>query len=493
LVVALGVATVLFAGGGALPPLGACLVLAVPLTLCMNRFVFFPNEVGLTAEAATLFTAIVAWRSESPVLGPMVLALLVGLLDGRHWERRAFVRMSYNSGSQALTVLATAAVFGPLTSVTGTSATGLLVAAVLAALVYVVVETTCGVVLVVLLGEPVPLALRQQLPANALAVPLAVFGAVVALVVTATGSWLPALVLVPTAFVPEVVAAGWRRTRWRCEVLIAVALGALSVTVLLDEVSTGTRVGGAVGIATLVGLLGADARPLRRRSVFPSAALVLAAAAGFASAPWLVGVCGVGVVVALVVQERRGDALWSVPLLLTAWTLAEVVDAVRLPAGLVTVVGITAIVAAVATWGALPWPSRVVGPWGAGRAGWFPVVALAILSATCVAAGAAAAASWVVVPTLLSARIALVAAGGALACAAATVRQWRFARDARRRDAGWLGLGAVPLVASVVSPAGDEAGLVVAAALVTLSVAVVVGLRCARSVQRAQDRVESPA
>jgi hypothetical protein len=485
LVLGVGAALLLLARGEALPPLGACLVLALPLTLCMNRFVFFANEVGATAEAATLFTAIVVFRSESPVLGPVLLALLVGALDGGHWARRAFVRMSYNSGSQALTVLVAAALFGPLVSLTGASVVGQLAAALLTAVAYVAVETAFGVALVVLLGEGFGLAARHQVRTNALAVPLAGFGALIALAVVATGSWWPALALVPTAFVPELALVGSRRIGRRGDlIVVGVLVACASVVLAVDGLTTAPGLGLAAGTTMLGILVAADARPRNGRALLPAAALVLAAGtgAGAASAapPGVVVACVGAVVVAVLAAPRLGDALWSVPLLVTVTMLVTVVGSLARWTGILTVAGVTATVVAVATWGSLPWSSRVVGPWAARRSRASPLVVLAASSFVCLGA----AVWWVVDPTRGAARLALVVAGATLACAAAAVRQWRFAPRARRRDAGWLALGVVPLLAFVLGDSADGHWLVIEAALVTVSIALAVAGACARSVLR---------
>ncbi len=493
LVVALFMCGWLLADDVALPPLGVCAVLALPLTLCMNRFVFFPNEVGVTAEAATLFAAIVGFRSESPLLGPMLLALLVGVLDGRHWERRAFLRMSYNSGSQALTVLAAAYVFGEFTSAAGSSGATLLAASVLGAMVYVTVETGLGVVLVVMLGEPVRTALRHQLPVNALALPLALFGAVTALTVAPTSWWLVGLALVPTAVVPELVLVGMRRAAPRRRVLGALGIASCALVVLVADVLVrGSALGGLVGIVALALLLGADGRPPLRRCLPPSAVLVLATAAGFASASWLVAVCAATLLAllgAVAAGGRLVEAVWSLPLALAGSTVAAAAGASALPPGLPIVIGVTGVVAAAATWGSLPWTSRILAPWGARRGRRWPIALLAgvssvsLLSSTwCLATGAP-----------LAKHLAVAAAAAALACATAGVRQWRFAPAARRRDGVLLAIGGVVVAALMVSGSATSGGVVAAVCVAAVAIAVTVAMACAKAVRRAGNDLHEQA
>jgi hypothetical protein len=246
--------------GAALPALGICLLLAVPVAICMNRFVLFTNEVGATAEAAVLFAALVLFRDDAVVLGPLVIALLVGPLDANHWERRSFVRMAYNSGSQALTTLVCVAVFVPLSDGFGSSWPGVTAAAAVAVLPYILVETAFGVTLVVLRGERTGPAVRHQLPVNALALVLALYGAGVALLVPAVGWWCVPVLLVPVAFVPELTFALLRTRRWSgprpwstAVVVAATVLGAIALASAIPVADVGT-LGALLVIAVLIGL-----------------------------------------------------------------------------------------------------------------------------------------------------------------------------------------------------------------------------------------------
>jgi hypothetical protein len=132
LVAALALVAALLLGGAPLPAPGLLLVLAIPLALCMNRYLFFPNEVGVTADAAVIFAAMVACRGDAQWLGPLAVALLVGPLDARHWGARAFTRKAYNSGSTTLVTAAGLAVFVPLTGALGTGWAATIAAAAIA-------------------------------------------------------------------------------------------------------------------------------------------------------------------------------------------------------------------------------------------------------------------------------------------------------------------------------------------------------------------------
>ena len=198
------------------------------LALCMNRFVFFPNETGVTADAAVLFAAMVAFGGDAAWLGPLCLALLVGPLDAKHWGTRSFARMAYNSGSTALATAAGLAVFVPLAHTLGSGWTAALGAVAASAVPYVVTESVLGVVLLVLLGEPPVLrcAIRFHPPSSrsrshSRARPAG-------LAALDVGWWCAFLLLLPMPWVPEltvrrgaaagafVVADGARLARpWR--------------------------------------------------------------------------------------------------------------------------------------------------------------------------------------------------------------------------------------------------------------------------------------
>jgi len=86
------------------PRPGLLLVFAIPLALCMNRYLCFPNEVGVTADAAILFAAMVAFPGRCAVgsvhsCSPFFAGPLDAPSLGGH---AAYTRMAFNSGSTAL-------------------------------------------------------------------------------------------------------------------------------------------------------------------------------------------------------------------------------------------------------------------------------------------------------------------------------------------------------------------------------------------------------
>jgi hypothetical protein len=536
LVLACGTTVAALGAGAALPSLGVCFALAVPLALCMNRFVFFPNEVGVTAEAAVLFAAIVAFRAESPFLGPLVLAFLVGVLDARHWERRAFVRMAYNSGSQALTVLVAVVAFGPMERWCGSSGIALVLAAGMAAVPYVVVETVFGVTLMVLLGEPARVAVRQQVPANMLALPLAAFGAVAGLLVTGIGPWLGALLLVPTPLVPEVVLVGVRRKRWNgaragwAALVVAIGAGGVALASSVPTVAPATLA--ALGALSL--LLGADARVGRDHPVPRSAVPAIVAVSVLVPGGWMVAVCAaaavlatgsawwvsrrgpggapavalaaggaafaagvglaptarsamatllaasvVGIVFLLVTTRKPVSVLWSVPLVAASAGVMVLARSSSDADGPVVLLLVVVVAGSASTWGALPWSSRYLGPWGGRRTRAFAVGVLAGAS-LCTAS---ACAWWAITGATGAAEAVTASALVVILLATTAVRQWRFAPFRRRRDIAVLaGAGACLLGAG---PFGARtAGWSVVASLAAVAAAGAVALGCMRRAGR---------
>ncbi len=539
LVLACGTTVALLGAGAARPSLGVCFALAVPLALCMNRFVFFPNEVGVTAEAAVLFAAVVAFRAESPVLGPLVLALLVGVLDARHWERRAFVRMAYNSGSQALTVLVAVAAFGPMERWCGSSGVALVLAAGMAAAPYIAVETAFGVTLMVLLGEPARVAVRQQVPANMLALPLAAFGAVAGLLVTGVGPWLGALLLVPTPLVPEVVLVGVRRKRWNraragwIALMVAIGAGGVALASTVPAVAPVTLA--TLGALSL--LLGADARAGRGHPVPRSVVPVIVAASVLVPGRWTVVVCAaaavlatgsawwasrrgrgaagavalaaggaafaagvglsptarsamatliaasvVGIVFLLLTTGKPVSVLWSVPLVAASAGVTVLARSSSDAEGPVVLLLVAVVAGSASTWGALPWSSRYLGPWGGRRT---PAFAVGVLAGASLCT-AVACAWWVITGASGAAETVTASALVVILLATTAVRQWRFAPFRRRRDiavltgAGACLLGAGPLGAC-------EAGWSVVASIAAVAAAGAVALGCVRAARPVAD------
>ena len=515
LAVALLVTVALLLAGASLPPAGVLLLLAVPLALCMNRFVFFPNEVGVTADAAVIFAAVVGLRGDAVWLGPLLVALLVGPLDARHWEQRAFVRMAYNSGSTALVTLAGVAVFVPAADALGGSGPALVGAAAVAVIPYVLVESVLGVVLVVLQGEPTGSAVRHQLPVNTVAVPLALFGAGIGLATAALG-WWAALLLLPVPAVPELllveVPRRWRgRPAWWTGVLAT----ALVITVLAAALPHPHLVPAAllVGFAALLGLESrVSARdPVPALVALPvvatvavvpgdarflagtGAALVATAvawAAGRARTPgyaWpltavgalagiglyallapgqpnaqaaaaLIAVVLAGLACLAVTQWRRATAAWCAPIIAVTAAGASLVAVLDGPGVVICSALIALVLAGAAAWGAPVWRSRVL---GRSASGWSATARAAILLIGLVLATSGAV---MVALTTGDARVAwmLVAVAGSeieVALALHGVRQWRFVPRRRARDlavlgaVGALAIGVYPAVAHAHGPA----------------------------------------
>ena len=146
--VAIGAALVV--AGSPLPRPVPVLVLAVFVVVAANRFVFFPTEIAVTAEAAVLVAAIVAFRHDSALVGPWCVAFLTGPLDLLHWRQRSFVRMAYNAGNRMIATVAGAATFAVVFDSRGVAPDGFRLAAagLGAAIVFASVEGVVGVVLV---------------------------------------------------------------------------------------------------------------------------------------------------------------------------------------------------------------------------------------------------------------------------------------------------------------------------------------------------------
>lgn len=196
--VPIGCGIALLVRGEQLPAAGPVLVLALLAALAVNRSVFFPSEQAATAEVAIVLAAVTGFASTAVWLGPLAVALLLGPLDMSHWERRSFVRMAYNAGNRgAAGVTATA------TFVAVGNRAGVGVAAVTAALAFVVVDLAVSTALLVVQGTPVRVAIPRVATIDRFALPLALSGAAIGFLVDALGWWAVALALAPLAFVPE--------------------------------------------------------------------------------------------------------------------------------------------------------------------------------------------------------------------------------------------------------------------------------------------------
>ena len=184
---AIGAALII--SGRPLPQPVPVLALAVFVVFAVNRFAFFPTELAVTAEAAVLVAAVVAFRHDSPLVGPWCVAFLAGPLDLLHWRQRSFIRMAYNAGNRMVATLAGAATFlalshlgavdvGVLHLGGASPGAGIAGAALGASLVFALVEGAVGVVLLRLRnGESWPRAACIEFPMELLTVPLAMIGA----------------------------------------------------------------------------------------------------------------------------------------------------------------------------------------------------------------------------------------------------------------------------------------------------------------------------
>jgi hypothetical protein len=447
--VALALVVPLFARGEVLPDAGLLLVLAIPLAMCMNRYLFFPNEIGVTADAAVLFAAIVAFDHQAPWLGPLCLALLVGPLDARHWGARAWTRMAYNSGSTAITTAAGCAAFAVLSTAFGSGWEATLGAAALAAVPYVIVELVLGVGLVSLLGERAADALRHQAPLVAIALPLSIVGAIAGLLALDVGWWSAVLVLLPVPFVPELAFVVLRR-RSRAARVAAAGL----VLFVVSLVVTGP-LQVVVALLALALLAGAECR-VRASFPLPVLGAVVVVAVAVVGPEREVLVATLVAVLAVVGARWSADTTgrrvtwsrlgWSIPVGAAAWIAAQVWRALGgRPGSLAFVALFVAVLVVAAAWGTPPWVSRYVGPWAHAVLGrsrrralvgtWCVGLAFAVLEALGPPGGAV---FGLVVACATSALVAI---------AANAVYQWRFSPRRRRRE----GVLVVALAGAVVA------------------------------------------
>ncbi len=429
----LGAAVVL---DGQWPAAGPVLLLAIPMALCMNRFVFFPNEMGITADAAVIFAAMVGFHDGAPWLGPMLVALLAGPLDSEHWSARAFVRMAYNSGSTALATAVALFAFDLGTGALGSSAAALLGAVAVASVPYVFAQWVFGVVLEGLLGERLVAAVRHQIPISAIEVPLALLGPLAGLAAIDVGWWSASLLLLPAPLLPELVLVRVRRGVQRPPVRVVgglLALGAVLValTVLLPGSSAWGRTVGVLAVACFVG---AECRvtvwplpPPAGLVVLPAAVLIVPGTPAVVVAAAL---AGTGF---LLLASSPRATVWSLPLLACAASAAGVWATIGRVGALGFCAGVGAAVAIAGAWGPVPWTSRVLVPRLSRR------ILAHRRTALLVGALGAVGASWCAIRAGGDARTGWALAGVALleaveAMAALAVRLWRFAPRRRTVD-----------------------------------------------------------
>jgi hypothetical protein len=278
-VVALVVGVVLVLAGAPAPSIGPVFVLAVLVALSVNLGALFPSEFTATADVAMLFAAVVGFAADAPLLGAFAIGMLMGPLDVVHWRQHLVYRMAYNSGAQGLCGLLAAATYVALAG-TSTAVPIVLGTAMGAALVWTVADT-CLITLVLVRrgGTTVAAAARHVLLLDALAVPLAVAGAVAGLLAREVGWWAAVLVLAPLPFVPDVVLVRARRLPLaRIGRLLAFPLLAASLIatgLLTTDVSLGLLVIAVVGSV----LVGTDVVPRAVALVAPAVVGVVLAGA----------------------------------------------------------------------------------------------------------------------------------------------------------------------------------------------------------------------
>ena len=483
-------------GGSPFPRWWPLLVLALSMWFTANRFAFFPSEFAVTAEPAVVFVAVVGFAGDAWILGPMMVAMLVGPLDRRFWEQRAFVRMAYNTGWQGLAAAVAAVTFRGATAALGSSGAATVAAILLAAVPYFAFDSLMAAVLVALRRAPdVGAMVRHIVVLNTVEFPFAAYAGVVGVLALAHGWWLALVLLAPLPGLPELLFVRVRRS-WTTSGRQCVARAALLVAVVAGTaaLSPWSRVGELAVLFALAIALGAELRatpvapvaPLTMLVVsttacasagagvpeasvavalvallvswsperrLPSRAVIVAIAAGAATATLVdavygsstaslvgAGFAGTSVGLTLVVAAssamRRsvaGAVAWCAPLFAAA-TLAGVVWRLEWGAGaFAAAVLVPFAVVGAGCWGSPPWPSRTVGRATARTSKWAHGAFVAVVAGAVAAGFSAVRVEGRASETLVL--LAAVGADAALAMAAFGVRQWRLAPRGRRRDA----------------------------------------------------------
>jgi hypothetical protein len=232
---------------------------------------------------------------------------------------------------------------------------------------------------------------------------------------------------------------------------------------------------------------------------------VLAAGAAVASAvvfdaqPSRAGALAAALVFELVLVTRLPRILWTAPLVCAAAALAygwrEIgTTAVLFRHGAGVAVfgsGLLVIAAAAAVWGALPWGSRVLGPWAARRPTRGHRIIVMTTAALSLGLGIAAA------TTHPGARALLVNGASAAAAAVATmaivgVRQWRFAPHGRARDAAFVLVSALSVVIVYPAVALEGSPWSVAILVAALGVCIMIGWPLALRADAAARVLDAP-
>ncbi len=346
-------------GGSPFPQWWPLLVFALSMWFTANRFAFFPSEFAVTAEPAVVFVAVVGFAGDAWILGPMIVAMLVGPLDRRFWEQRAFVRMAYNTGWQGLAAAVAAVTFRGATAALGSSGAATVAAILLAAVPYFAFDSLMAAVLVALRREPdVGAMVRHIVVLNTVEFPFAAYAGVVGFLALAHGWWLALVLLAPLPGLPELLFVRVRRS-WTTSGRQSVARVALLVAVVAGTaaLSPWSRVGELAVLFALAIALGAE---LRATPVAPVAPLTMLVVSTTACASAGAGVPEASVAVALVAllvswsPERRLPWRAVIVAIAAGAATATLVDSVygSSTASLVgagfagTTVGLTLVVAA---------------------------------------------------------------------------------------------------------------------------------------------------
>ena len=482
--------------GESWPSPAMLVVFAFLAWFAVNRYTFFPTELAVTSESAVLLAAVVVFHGGAAFLGPWCVAALVGPLDAVHWEHRAFSRMGFNAAHQMLAVVAAAAAFGAVATRGDTAAVEVL--AVVAAIAsYAVVVWIAGVaVLHVWSRLRLRDALPQLLALDWVVVPLGLLGALAGVAASAHGWWALPMVLVPTAFLPEVMLSHGRvvaaafavSSRVRGFVLVVVAALVLAPAVVALRAPPALI---ALGVLLLGALAAVELRPRRRALVPPAAGVVVTVAvavAGLGGVAWWsparsAGAFGAGLLLAVAAAcsaplgARRIElarAGWALPLFAVGAGAALAVPrfgpvAIAAPVALVPVAA-----ALVVAWALPPWSSGLLAPTLASHRFAARRVALAALVATGVATAVAATqAAGGARDVLALVSLAVLEVG--LTVAAAGARQWRLDPHRRRVVAVLVVATAVALLAAVPTLTRHAPQWLVLPAVVAGAVVLLVG------------------
>lgn len=193
---AVGFATVL-AIRGPLPALVPLLLFGALLALAEHFAVVLPNASGLSASFMLGMAAVVVFRTDAPLLGP----LLVGMCGGiylPHLQQREWRKIAFNVGNLGLATLAAAAVFSLFDSGPDDSVVRLLLGAIPACLAFSAVNFLVLVVLMALRDDAPVHATASELWLGDLEIfPFAVLGVALGEVYLSFGAIVVPLLVVP--------------------------------------------------------------------------------------------------------------------------------------------------------------------------------------------------------------------------------------------------------------------------------------------------------